>query len=236
MKTVYNDADFNAVCAQKKRLLTIFWSVLAVYFAFCVAWLVYYTSLPYEDPKQTLPKACVYVASALLVVFAFPFMGIKFNRVRRYYKMMYYLSEGLKNVEENYFVGFEKKELQKDYVDVVSAIFKTWNNKKQEWMVREAYVDVEKPLPDLEAGDLVKYVTQGNFIVQYTVLERGALAPEDAGLDDFVDEDELEAAGTAESTSETDGADGSLFGADEEDAQECLQEGAKEGSQEDSKE
>ena len=57
--------------------------------------------------------------------------------------MIYYLSEGLKNAEENYFVGFERKELQKDYVDVISCVFKTWNRKKSEWMEREAYLDSE---------------------------------------------------------------------------------------------
>ncbi|MBQ8885894.1 MAG: hypothetical protein IJY62_05970 [Clostridia bacterium] len=189
MRTVYQDADFKAVYLQRKRILGVFWGVLGGYLLFSLAWLIYYISLPYEDPMQKLPKACVYIASFALIVFAFPFMGIKFNRVRKYYRMMYYLSEGLKSVEENYFVGFEKKELQKDYVDVISAIFKTWNQKKQEWMVREAYVDVEKPLPEMEAGDLVKYVTQGNFIVQYEIIERGALAPEDAGLEDFVEEE-----------------------------------------------
>ena len=112
MTTVYNDNDFNKVIAQKKKIFYTFLGVTVGYAAFCVAWLLYYISLPYADPMQSLPKACVYVASALYVLFVFPFMGIKFHRIRRYYKMMYYLSEGLKNVEENYFVGFESKDLQ----------------------------------------------------------------------------------------------------------------------------
>lgn len=191
MTTVYNDNDFNKVIAQKKKIFYTFLGVTVGYAAFCVAWLLYYISLPYADPMQSLPKACVYVASALYVLFVFPFMGIKFHRIRRYYKMMYYLSEGLKNVEENYFVGFESKDLQKDYVDATACIFKTWNKKKSEWMEREAYFDNEKPLPDLKKGDLVKYILQSNFIVQYEIIERGALVEEkeEAEESEAVDEE-----------------------------------------------
>lgn len=179
MTTVYNDEDFNKVISQKKRIWYTFFGITVGYAVFCLAWLLYYTSLPYADPMQALPKACVYVASALYVIFVFPFMGIKFHRVRRYYKMMFYLSEGLKNVEENYFVGFESKDLQKDYVDATACIFKTWSRKKSEWMEREAYFDNEKPLPEFEKGDLVRYIVQSNFIVQYEIIERGALQEDD---------------------------------------------------------
>ena len=208
MTNIYNDGDFNAVIAQKRRIFGVFAGTTAFYVTFCVAWLIYYISLPYEDPMQTLPKVLVYVASALYIVFVFPFMGIKFHRVRRYYKMMYYLSEGLKNAEENYFVGFEKKDLQKDYVDAVACIFKTWNRKKSEWMEREAYLDKEKPLPDFAKGDLVRYVVQSNFLVQYEVIERGAL--EDDDDDDYEYEYEYEDEGEedgAEDAPESEGAE-----------------------------
>ncbi len=175
MVTVYNDENFQAVYNQKKKILGIFWGVTVFYIAFCLAWLVYYTRLPYNDSMQTLPKACVFVVSGLYVVFLFPFMGIKYGRVRRYYKMMYYLSEGIKNEEINYFLCFEKKDLQKDFVDVMSCVFTTWNKKKKEWMEREVYFDLEKQKPEFEQGDLVKYVVQSNFIVQYEIVKKHAI-------------------------------------------------------------
>ena len=208
MTTIYNDGDFNKVIAQKKRIFGVFMGVTAFYAVFCVAWLIYYISLPYADPMQTLPKVCVYAASALYVIFLFPFMGIKYHRFRKYYKMMYYLSEGLKNTEENYFVCFEEKDLQKDYVDAIACIFKTWNRKKSEWMEREAYLDKEKPLPDFGRGDLVKYVVQSNFLVQYEIFERGALEEDDdENFDGYEDaeaaEETEEAAADGEKEEET---------------------------------
>ena len=175
MVNVYTDADLHSVCRQKKRILGVFWGITLFYAVFCLAFWIYFMSLPYADPMQTLPKALVFVATGAYVIFVFPFMGIKFGRVRRYYRMLYYLSEGMKNAEVNYFLCFEKKDLQKDYVDVNSCVFTTWNKKKNEWMEREAYFDMEKPLPDFEEGDLVRYVVQSNFIVCYDIVKRHAI-------------------------------------------------------------
>ena len=81
----------------------------------------------------------------------------------------------MKNEEKNYFYCLEEKSLQKDNIDVIGCIFETWNKKKCEWMDREAYFDLEKPLPDFESGDYVQYITQSNFIVQYRILQKQAL-------------------------------------------------------------
>ena len=175
MTSVYCDADFLAVYKQKQKIFGVFIGVTLAYLAFCVAWWIYFISLPYADSMQALPKACVFIASVMYVVFAFPYLGIKGSRVRRYYKLMTYLSSGLKSEEKNYFFTFEKKVLQKDNVDVTGCIFETWSKKKQEWLDREAYWDNEKNLPEFESGDYVKYVVQSNMIVQYEILEKHAL-------------------------------------------------------------
>ena len=172
MQRVFSDDDFNAVIDQKKRVFSLFLVVVAVYSALAVWSLIYYISLPYKDDMQKLPKTVMFIATSLLIVFCFLYMGIKYHRVKKYYKMMYYLSEGLKNVEENYFVGFELNDLQKDCVDAISCVFKTWSYKKKEWMRREAYWDVEKRLPPFKEGDLVRYVVQSNFILAYDVIEK----------------------------------------------------------------
>ncbi len=174
MTSVYTDADYLAVYKQKQRVFGVFMGVTFAYLVFCLAWLLYYMSLPYSDSMQTLPKACIYAASVLYVVFAFPYLSIKYSRVRRYYKMMGFVSQGIKVEEKNYFYRFQEKKLQKENIDVVSCFFETWNKKKQEWMEREIYFDAEKPLPAFESGDLVRYVAQSNFIIQYEVLEHRA--------------------------------------------------------------
>lgn len=193
VQTVYNDADFLAAIAQRKKILGVFYTVTLFYAAFCIGWWIYFMGLPYKDPMQALPKWLVWIASVAYVVFLFPFMGIKYHRVNRYYKLLYTISEGIKNEETCYFAFFAEKNLQKEKVDVISCVFKTWSKKKQEWMEREVYFDVEKEWPDLEQGDLVHYVTQSNFLIRYDVLQRQALTAEELGEDEADYEDSAEA-------------------------------------------
>jgi len=200
MTTVYTDADFLSVYKQKKRIFGVFWGITLGYLAVCIAWLLFYISLPYKDPMQILPKAIVYVLTALYVVIIFPYMAIKFSRVRRYFKLMTYLSEGLKNEEKNYFYCFEEKSLQKENIDVMGCVFETWNKKKCEWMEREAYFDVEKPLPEFESGDYVRYIVQSNFIIQYEFIQKKALEFEE--VDEYEEYEEIAEETSAEENKE----------------------------------
>ncbi len=183
MVSVYNDADYLAVYKQKRKLWAIFCIVTALYLIYCGAWLAFHISLPYKDPMQKLAQAMVFLATGAYIIVIFPYMAIKYSRVRRYYKLIGFLSSGLKNEEKNYYYCLEEKSLQKDNIDVIGCIFETWNKKKCEWMDREAYFDLEKPLPPFESGDYVQYITQSNFIVQYRILQKQALEFEEVDED-----------------------------------------------------
>ena len=192
MTSVYTDADFLAIYKQRRNVLRVFWAITLCYATFCIAWLTYYISLPYNHSMQILPKMMVYVVSVIYVIVLFPLMGIKFSRLRRYYKALSSFSIGMKNVEKNYFYCFEEHNLQKDNIDVNYCIFETWNKKKHEWMEREAYFDCEKPLPEFGSGDYVQYIVQSNFIVQYRILERGVYKFEEVSEEDDSEMDSVE--------------------------------------------
>ena len=172
MVSVYTDADYFAAYQQKRGTFYTFLLITLVYVSIALSMVLYHWSLPYADAGQTLPRVVVYVLSAIYVVLIFPFMAIKYSRCRRYYKMLTHVCESLKMEEKNYFYCFREKSQQNDNIDVVSCVFATWIKKKQEWLEREAYVDCEKPLPKIESGDLVEYITQSNFIIQYDIVEK----------------------------------------------------------------
>ncbi len=199
MISVYTDADYLAAYKQKKRVFAWFMIVTMAYLAVCIAMLVYHISLPYASKLDAIPKAVAFVASAAYVVFVFPYMSIKFSRVRRYTKMLFYVSEGMKMEESNYFYTFRTKNLQKDHIDVIACVFETWSKKRQEWLEREVYFDVEKPAPEFESGDYVRYISQSNFLIQYEILEKHAYEFSEY---EEVDEDEQEA---QEETQESEG-------------------------------
>ena len=175
MVSVYKDDDYLSAHKQKQTIFRVFMAITFIYLAFCIAWWIYYIGLPYKHEDQTLVKVMIYVASALYTAFVFPYMSIKYGRSLKFCKMLFYVSEGMKVEECNYFYCFREKSLQKDNIDVVGCVFETWNKKKQEWMEREAYFDPEMPLPPFESGDQVRYITQSNFVIQYEILQKKTL-------------------------------------------------------------
>ncbi len=183
MTAVYNDADFLSAYKQKRKLWWIFVAVTATYLAICIALLIYHISLPYASPKATLPKWTAYILSGIYMIFTFPYMAIKYGRVRQYVRRLTYVSVGLKQEESNYFYCFDEKPLPKDNVDVNACVFEVWNKKKREWREREVYFDAEKPLPPFESGDIVRYILQGQFIIEYEILQKRAIEFEEVEED-----------------------------------------------------
>ncbi len=183
MVSVYNDAYFLAVYKQKRRIFWFFMAITALYVGLCLGCWIYYMGLPYGVSIAKAPKWTVYLGTVAYILFAFPYLAIKWSRVRKYFRMLTYVSEGLKNEEKNYFYCFDEKSLQKDNIDVMSCVFETWNKKKQEWREREAWFDPEMPLPEFESGDYVQYVVQSNFVIQYRMIAKKALEFEEVDDD-----------------------------------------------------
>ena len=169
MTIIFNDADLTSAYRQQRNILRVYIAVAVVFAAICAACLVYFISLPYEDPNQIIPKIIICVASCLFVIFSYVFMGIKYHRARKYYKLISYLSVGMKQVNNSYFLRYEEPELR-DGVDYYVLIFSEWSKKKSEYMDRKIYADNEKERPEFHAVDRVRYLTPGNVIVEYEVL------------------------------------------------------------------
>ena len=188
MKNVYQDADFLSAYKQKRGYLLTFAYVTIVYVLICLGLTVYRASLPYGSEYLVWPKTTVIILSILYVLTMFPFMSICFHRANRYYKMLASINEGLKLDERKYFYSFRSKTETQSNVDVIIGVFGDYDKRHQQWRAREVYFDVEKPLPDLNNGDLVHFVTQSNFFVRYEVLQRHA-------FDFSMAEDELPSVG-----------------------------------------
>ncbi len=169
MTVVFNDDDLISAYKQQRNILRGFLGVTLFFVVVCIACLAYFMSLPYKDPMQPVPQVIVSVVSCLYVVFAYVFMGIKFHRARRYYKLISYVSVGMKQVNNSIFLRYEEPELR-DGVDFYVLIFSEWSKKKSEYMDRKIYCDKEKALPVFQKGDEVCYLTQGNVIIEYEIV------------------------------------------------------------------
>ena len=55
----------------------------------------------------------------------------------------------------------------RNIVDCISMVVLQWSEKKQEYFERHVLCDLEKPLPSLNKGDVINYVTHANVLVSY---------------------------------------------------------------------
>lgn len=166
MISIYRDEDLVEAYKQYKKIFLFYAAIAAVYAVFLAAIIAYYVSLPYEDPAQTTVKIIFGVVTGAFIIFSFPYLEIKFRRIKAYYKLLGGISSGIKNVDVSYFSHIDDWDVY-DGVDVNVLVFKKWNEKKQEWDERKLYVDAEKDLPEFKENEEVRAVTFGNIVVQY---------------------------------------------------------------------
>ena len=170
MTKLYSDADLWDAHRQRSRILGGFYAVTGVYLAAFVALFVYFVMLPYDDPNQDWVIAVECVLTALYIIFLFPYMGISFKRCNAYFKMLKFISVGLKEYSVAPFTGIDDW-TTRDGVDVNVALFKVHNYKRDEDMIRQIYVDGEKDFPPIEEGQRVRFISQGNLLIEYEIIK-----------------------------------------------------------------
>jgi len=171
MTNLYTDDDLYQAVMQRRKILLVFFGVLALYLAGLAAFIAYYVSLPYGDSNTTWVKIAVSALTVVFLFFAFPFTGIKFKRCNAYCKTMKYISVGLKESMIAPFAGIEDW-TTRDGVDVNVACFTVPSAKRGETMIRQIFIDGEKDYPPFYEGDAVKVISQGNLMIGYEILAR----------------------------------------------------------------
>ncbi len=157
---------------QRKKTLTVYLIALALYVALSVVVLVRYMQLPYASEKITVIKIVEYVLTFIMTVFSFLYLGIKFKRVNKYYAMCKNLSEGLREEFEANFFEYDDTLATKDGVDVKALVFLQWNKFKNDYYERKVWVFYELPFPEIPENATVKFITQGNVLFSYQILDK----------------------------------------------------------------
>lgn len=161
--------------AQKKRTLLIYLTVLFAYLVACVVVFIKFGQLPFSLYKDTQSKITIlkvihYSLTAVMLIFTFIFIGIKFNRVKKFYAKCCNISEGIKEMSVGSFLEYDEQVQTKDGVDFKSLVFIEWNKYKNDFFERKVLVFEEKPFPEIPLNANVKYITQGNVLVSYEIL------------------------------------------------------------------
>lgn len=156
---------------QKTKTILIYLIAVMLYFAYAVPMLLWYLSLPYKDPQIVTVKLLQFVGGGIMILFSALYLGIKYKRIRDFYRVCLHLDTGLRETSVGAFLEYDESSQQKDGVDCKALIFIEWDKYKKDFFERKVLVFYEKEFPIFEPNQNVKYVTQGNVLVSYEILE-----------------------------------------------------------------
>ena len=169
---LYNDGDYAAAKARKKKLLAIYFIVLGVLFAVCLTLFICFLQLPYQYTQSLVNQKDAYlvsvcVVSVLGVIFSVVYLGIPNKRAKYYFRFLDDTKTGDKQMSVSTFVKNDEGITEVGYVDYHTMIVLEWSDKTQEYMRRHVLVDKEKQMPNFKNGDIIKYVTHANCLLSY---------------------------------------------------------------------
>lgn len=171
MTQYFKNEMYSEAKKQRKKTLIVYFVFLAIYLAISAAFLIAYLQQPYASDNIAKIKFGEYAVSCVFVVFSFIYMGIKFKRVNKYYKLCYNVVTGLKETFTAKYIGTDDSLEVKDGVDVKALLFEEYNKYKKATFERKVWVFYELPFPEIPEGAEVTFVTQGNVLVEYSIAE-----------------------------------------------------------------
>ncbi len=167
----FNQKQLLEAKKQKNINLAIYLIVTFVYVVISVIDIIWYVNLPYGSNKVVIIKLIEYVATGLFIIFSFIFLGIPYKRVKSYYKVCLNMANGKKEKTVGVLVDMTSDVQLKDGVDFKTLLFMVWNEIKQDFFERKVLIFHEKPFPEIPLGAKVEFVTQGNVLISYEIIE-----------------------------------------------------------------
>lgn len=169
MERVYTGEELAKETKIKKTMMAWWYVALGVYVALTAGFITWFLLLDYEDPLAIWMQVIECAVTGLFGVASFLFFSIPFKRQRRYVKLLGYLDTGLKEFGEGKFLRFSDEIEVRESVDFNHMITEEWSERRQEFLERKVLLDMEKPRPAVQAGDMIMYKTQGNVLIEYEV-------------------------------------------------------------------
>ena len=174
MKAVFSEKEKKDAFKIKKKLLTIWFILLAV----TLATLATLITLNIVDVNRTGSRALktpfLWISAAIMIVFgcgSIFFFDIKYRLTSRYCQMLNAMKIGLKEKGEGTFVELDMSVSEKDGVFFHSLMLDCPPIKRGDITLRKILVEKNHALPQFEKGEKIRFITHANILVAYERVE-----------------------------------------------------------------
>lgn len=159
------------ITKQKKKEMTIYLIILGLYFLISAGLFYWYMTLPYKSSQILTIKLIHYPLTIIMFVFSIIWLAIKYKRTYKTYVTAYNLLHVKNQTSEGSFLEYDERVEDKDGVDYKALVFLEWNKFKNDYFERKVLVFEQLPLPEIPENAKVRYVTQGNVLIRYEILD-----------------------------------------------------------------
>lgn len=167
MIEVYSEQDYLLAKSARDKFLKIFFITLAILLAINITVLVVYTQQEFNTSYRLPMILFNIITDSIYALIFYLLFSIKYKRLANYLKLLRDIKYGIKVSGKNTVSRIDSSIKTKDGVDFVSLVVLEWSKKKSEFFERHILLDIEKPIPQLKKGDVVKHITHGNVLVAY---------------------------------------------------------------------
>ena len=172
MINVYKQEDYENALKLKKKLLRFYFLGLSVFLVATITIFILYLRLPYPSTKKLENTTTLYlvincVITSIAIILSFIYLGIPYKRAKAYFRLLNDIKIGQKVKSVSTFIQNDESIVEVGKVDFRTLVVLEWSDKTQEFMRRHVLVDKEKPMPNLNNGDIITYVTHSNILLSY---------------------------------------------------------------------
>ena len=167
MIEVYSQQDYILAKKSRDAFLTVFFTLLTILLAVTITVFVIFVGQEYNTPYRAPMLAFNIVTCSIFTIIYYVLFAIKYKKVAAYLKLLQDIHFGNKEEGVNTVVRIDSSLKTKDGVDFISLVVLVWSEKKSEFYERHILLDVEKPIPELKKGDVVRYKTHANVLIAY---------------------------------------------------------------------
>lgn len=179
---VFSQHDKDDARGQRKKLLLIWFGILAVYLI-AVGTMIgvnIYQVVAYADRScKTLFTVLSVILSALFGGYTLFFFSLKFRLTAKYCRMLKDIERGLKDTTEGTFLRYDDAIALKDGVYFYAMELDCKPLRRDDITLRKVLIEHTIEKPQFNEGDKIRFTTHANILVAYEILKKAA--PADTG-------------------------------------------------------
>lgn len=170
---VFGQEEKKAAFREKRKLLTVWIVLLAVYVALALTLTLVDTYLveTHANRAHTVWMGVVFgMATVAFFSYTLLFFGLKFRLTHKYCKMLTDMDRGLKDEYEGTFLSFNEALEEKDGVVFYSMLLNTRPTRRSDITERKVLIEHTISKPPFTEGTRLKFITHANILLSYEIL------------------------------------------------------------------